>query len=158
MQLEVTSRAVLELTAPSLVLPRETTTLEDLVSHHLLGGGEVESRERWEENLVKAVEDELRERHLQILPQVTNKASTISENIYTVLDIRSSGSAVAPESGAASLYHSPGPQKVWNYNLLHNSCLCIRPHGQSTHWHLCHKPSSLLLGAGELGVHVLNYW
>ena len=75
MQLEVTSRAVLELTAPSLVLPRETNTLEYLVSHHLLGGGEVESRERWEENLVKAVEDELRERHLQILPQVTNKAS-----------------------------------------------------------------------------------
>ena len=61
----------MRVTAPFLPTDK-TWLLEKLVSNHLSSGAE---REGLEEELVKAVEEEMRERHLQIKPEVTNKVS-----------------------------------------------------------------------------------
>lgn len=69
-------RAVLGVTTP-LIIPDQTARLTDIVVRHLpsyeAGGGA--SGEGEEVELVRAVEDEMKERHLQIQPEVTEKVS-----------------------------------------------------------------------------------
>ena len=79
LQMCVMYRAVLEVTAP-LFPPDQTNRLQDIVSQHLPhsgmgGGGRGEGGDGEEGELVRAVEDEMRERHLQIQLEVTEKVS-----------------------------------------------------------------------------------
>ena len=74
------SRTVLQVTTP-LLSPDQTDRLQDIVFHHfpysrMEGGADVEEREGEEVELVRAVEEEMRERHLQIQPEVTEKVSS----------------------------------------------------------------------------------
>lgn len=71
------SRTVLEVTTP-LLPPHLTNRVTDIIARHLprgelRGGGE----DTEDGELVKAAEEEMRERHLQIQPDVTEKVSQV---------------------------------------------------------------------------------
>ena len=72
----VVSQAVLEVST-LLLPPDQTDRVTDVITRHfpcgeLSGGG---AREREEGELVKVVEEEMKERHLQIQPKITEKVS-----------------------------------------------------------------------------------
>ena len=74
-QLNVVSRAVLEVTTP-LIPGDQVTRLQEMVAHHLpSSGSRVSVMEEKEEELVQAIRDEMRERHLTIQAEVTEKVS-----------------------------------------------------------------------------------
>ena len=73
------SGALLQVTAP-LVPPDQVVRLGDIVATHLPSrgrGGASEGEGEEELQLVRAVNDEMRERHLQTLSEVTEKVSDL---------------------------------------------------------------------------------
>lgn len=77
-QLNVVSRAVLEVTTP-LVPVDQVTRLQEMVAHHLPSSGSRvsvnEKEEEEEEKLAQAIRDEMKERHLTIQAEVIEKVS-----------------------------------------------------------------------------------
>ena len=137
-----------------LIPSGEVACLRDLVDQHLLDGSdEIAWRESWDSDLVKAVEDQLRERHLQTKPELTSKACNMSGKRLSFSQENFSDFAASPELVSTQHYHSAGPQKEWDLNLLQYSGLCLCPIRENSHWHNCNQPRGLLLGTGDSYTH-----
>lgn len=69
-------RALLEVTTP-LISNDEISTLKLLVSQWLLKGKKVEKKEEEEKELIEAVEEVMKERQLQIMPEIKAKVKIL---------------------------------------------------------------------------------
>lgn len=70
----VVARAVLEVTGP-LIPADQVARLQDMVLRHLPIATSEKRVDTEEEKLVQAIKDEMKERHLTIQPEVTEKVS-----------------------------------------------------------------------------------
>lgn len=137
--MSVVCRAVLEVTAP-LFPPDQTDRLKEIVFHYLPQGGvggeaSGEGGGGEEVELVRAVEDEMKERHLQIQQEVTDKVSTSTPTPYsdTCYIVQSPDCATPSQFGSVQLHYPTGSQRQWNKHMLPHSVSCLQTHGEAPH-------------------------
>ena len=124
------SRAVLRVTEPQLP-PDQTDRLTDIVYHHLPASELVEGASGREEmELVKAVEEEMRERHLQIQPEVTKKVSPVISLTHSCT-IQFSDCAAPSQSEPAPFHRTPWSQEEWYQHMLPHTVCRLQTNGET---------------------------